>query len=79
LWPFGTPDAVEIGVFDVAVKHPSQYEVAQVRLQAFEMLKGWGVELPPDKANKLLPCVRVYNLNERMAHAKYLADWALKL
>lgn len=49
----------------------SLYERALVRLRAFRMLKGWGVEQPDGR-------VALWDLETRKRHAADLADWALK-
>ena len=61
----------------MAAKQPTKYEIAQVRLRAFEILAGWGVQIPATD-DKKPPELRLWNFDERMKFAAQLASWALK-
>ncbi len=54
----------------------TEYEIAQIRLRAFELLAGWGKPIPPNDQCKY-PTVETWNLEERMKHALELANWAI--
>lgn len=50
-------------------------ERAQLRLKAFELLKGYGTRLPPDANGdeKFIP----NNIEQQKKQARELADWAI--
>ena len=61
----------------MAAKKPTEYEIAQVRLRAFEILAGWGVQIPSTD-DKRIPELKLWNLEDRMKYAARLSAWALK-
>ncbi len=55
----------------------TDYERAQVRLRAFELLQGWGNPSPTPDAKDLIDRFPIpWNFETRIRHAKTLADWA---
>lgn len=52
------------------MKQATEHEIAQVRLEAWKAISGWGIT----KDEK----IELWNWDERKKRARELADWALE-